>query len=558
MGTGSLSTAMRASMSVPGVFDPVEWNDHLLVDGGIANNLPIDVARNLGADVVIAIEVGTPPAARDKLNNAAAFLGQLSNLMISRNSEAQIATLGERDTLIRPAIGDEISSAEFAKAKKAIAIGYEAALAASEQLARYSVSEEAYARYRQVVESCVQPPPTIQFVEIDNRSRFSNEVIEKRMNIEPGQPVDRDALAQATDRVYGLGFLDLVRHQVVEREDATGVVTTVEQDSRGTNFVEWGVDIASDGNDTTLDLRLAYLKTDLDEYGSEFRTLVQVGDDVGLGLELYKALGPELKWFLRPRASASWRDYPVFGGADRPQYVVDIRQYTGDVALLREFGDKTAISGGVQVFDGEADESIGALAEPLPGYRGGLYLLGFDYDGLDDRYFPSDGLLARVNYRSSQDALGADDAYDQLSGTILGATTFGRQTLIGNVRYNTTLNGRAPYYAGFLAGGLFNLSGLRANQLVGSQYGFAMASWRYEVVEGAGFFPAFVGLTAEYGDVTEDRDDLFEEGIAAGSIYFAYRSPIGPLYWGVGFAEGGERAYFLRIGNVFGQASITR
>jgi len=558
MGAGSLSMAMRASMSVPGVFDPVEWDQHLLVDGGIANNLPIDVARGLGAEVVIAVEVGTPPLERDKLKNAAAFVGQLSSLMISRNSEAQIATLEARDTLIRPALGHDISSAEFSKAKQAIAIGYQAALAASEQLARYSISEADYARYRQVVVSCVQPPPTIQFVELDNRSRFSDEVIEKRMDLEPGQPIDSDALKKATDRVYGLGFLDLVRNEVVERDGSTGVVTTVEQDARGTNFIESGVDIVSDGNETTLDLRAAFLKTDLDEYGSEFRAVAQLGDDMGLGLELYKALGPDLQWFLRPRLTAVWRDYPIFDGKDRPQYVAEIRQYTGDLALVREFSDRAAVWAGMQFFDGEADPSVGTIAEPLPGYRGGQYRLGFDYDGVDDRYFPAEGVLTRFNYLSSRDELGADAAYDQISATLLGARTFGRQTLIGNVRYGSTLNGTAPYYARFLTGGLFNLSGLRPNQLAGSQFGIAMASWRYEVVEGAGLFPAFVGLSAEYGDVSEKRDDLFDEGIAAGSVYFAYRSPIGPLYWGVGFAEGGERAYFLRIGNIFGQSAIAR
>ena len=62
----------------------------------------------------------------------------------------------------------------------------------------------------------------------------------------------------------------------------------------------------------------------------------------------------------------------------------------------------------------------------------------------------------------------------------------------------------------------------------------------------------------EFGNAGEQKKDPFSNGIMNGSIYFGYRSPIGPLYWGVGFAEGGQRVYFLRVGNVFNTTTIGR
>jgi len=554
---GSLSLAMRSSMSVPGVFDPVEWGDHLLVDGGIANNLPINVVRDLGADVVIAVEVGTPPATREQLQNMAAFVGQLSNLMIASNTHVQMASLGEGDLLLQPELGDDISSAGFDKVDEAIVIGYAAAYAASDELARFSVSESAYARYRATLESCVRGPATIDFVKVENRSRFSDEVIQTRLGIEAGQTVDTEQLKAAVDRVFALGFLNLVRHEVVEAEGSTGVLLTVDQDARGANFLEWGLDLNGDGDDAELDLRVAYLKTDLDEYGSEVRLLAQVGDTPALMAELYKALGPGLRWFARPRVFAEWRDLTIYDERNRAEAVLNIDQWGGDIGLQREIGNTSALSAGIRLYDGSVTADTGEVPSGVGAYRGGEYGFGYEYDTLDDRYYPSTGATMRAQYFTSDDSLGSDQVYDQSILVALAAQTWGRHTLIGNARYSTTLSGSAPYWARFRAGGLFTLSGLQPDQVSGNHLGIGMASWRYAVA-GGGFFPAHVGLSVEYGNATDERDDIIDEGIAAGSLYFGYRSPIGPLYWGVGFAEGGQRAYFLRIGNIYGRTSVTR
>src|SRR5574337_1828866 len=121
-----------------------------------------------------------------------------------------------------------------------------------------------------------------------------------------------------------------------------------------------------------------------------------------------------------------------------------------------------------------------------------------------------------------------------------------------------TVGNDAPIYALFRGGGLFNLSGLEPNRVNGSNYGEVFASYRVSLQEGKGFFPAYAGVSAEFGNAGEQKKDPFSNGIMNGSVYFGYRSPIGPLYWGIGFAEDGQRVYFLRIGNVFNTTTIGR
>ena len=124
---GNIAVAMRASMSVPGAFDPVAMGDYLLVDGGLADNVPIDVVRTMGADIVIAVDVGTPLEPRENLTSLVSITAQLSGLLVVRNANAQIKTLTARDVLITPALGSEITSSSFDDVDKAIPIGYEGA-----------------------------------------------------------------------------------------------------------------------------------------------------------------------------------------------------------------------------------------------------------------------------------------------------------------------------------------------------------------------------------------------------------------------------------------------
>ncbi|MFC1624531.1 patatin-like phospholipase family protein, partial [Candidatus Omnitrophota bacterium] len=143
LGNGNLAESMRASMSIPGVFTPVEVDGQILVDGGAVKNLPIDVAKEMGADLIIAVNVGTSLAKREKLESAIDITIQVIGIMTLKSVKEQIALLGEKDLLITPRLGD-ISSSNFEKAEEIIQIGERTALGLTEDLKKYSVSMDEY------------------------------------------------------------------------------------------------------------------------------------------------------------------------------------------------------------------------------------------------------------------------------------------------------------------------------------------------------------------------------------------------------------------------------
>ncbi len=553
---GDVATAMRSSMSVPGLFDPVAHGDYMLVDGGIVDNVPIDVVRRMGADIVIAVNVGTGLTPKAQLNSALAIIIQMTNLMIQSNTDEQLRSLTGGDVLISPALGDSVSSADFSKTAKGISIGYQAADAMRRELAKLSLSAEAYTRYRADILSRVTPLPKIDFVRLDNQSRFDDSVIRNRITIEPGQALDTAVLDSNIRQIHALGFIDMARYEVVKEQHRTGVVIHVKQDDRGTRFLEWGLEYSGDEDESAVDLRLGYLDTAVDRFGSEFRAVVQLGEDPAVLLDLYKYVDPHLKLFLEPQFFASRTDFTTFDGDERVA-VSQVNKLGISLALGREISRYASAAVGIRSFIGDVKSDIGTT--PLDGFdfQGGEFFAHATLDRLDDRYFPGQGGLVDVRFRRGDKNIGSDDDYDQFEVDALMAQTFRRHTVMAGARYYDTLHHIAPEYAVFRAGGFARLSGFQDQQLAGQSFAMALAGYRYHFA-GSGILPAYLGGTVEYGQVADDAGELFKDGVLNGSLYFGYRSPIGPMYLGAGFAEGGERRLFIRIGNVFGNSTFAR
>ena len=554
---GDLALAMRASMSVPGVFDPVIWGDHLLVDGGLVNNVPLDVVRDMGADIVIAVDVGTGLTPKDELNNMLAIVGQLTSFMTTSNAQRNLATLTPNDVLIQPPLGDQVTSASFDKSAIGVGIGYESAVAVRDQLQRLAITEKKYHGYQQGKQNCLSPPTRLNFVRLDNQSRYADSVIMERVTVRAGDELDFSSLDETVSQIYALGFMKVARYELVEVEGETGVVLHVRQDTRGTQFIETGLDFSGDGDSSDLNLRLGYLDTALDSYGSELRLLGQVGEDPALLLDVYKFFDPQLKLFVQPRLFAERREVTRYDDDGDALLTTQVNQYGGAIGLGREISRYGAVSGGVRLFTGDIDVETGPQNIPGFDFDGGEYYLQGTYDRVDDRYFPGDGAIVRLNYFNSHDSLGADVEYEQVLLDALAARTYGSHSFLAGTRYYKTLDGVAPSYALFRAGGFTRLSGFRRDELTGENFGMLLGGYRYHVA-GSSMLPAFLGGTVEYGGVAADADDVFDDGIFNGSLYFGYRSPVGPLYIGVGVAEGGRQTYFFHIGDVFNNSSIAR
>ena len=552
IGEGSLPFAMRASMSVPAILDPVPSGAHLLVDGGIANNLPIDVARAMGADLVLAVNVGSPLKEKEQLRTALDIVGQLSSLLVERNSQVQIDTMTDADLLITPPLGEKVTSADFAKSAEGIRIGYEAADALRAELSRYSISAREYRAYRAGVESCVSTPTTVDFVRIDNQSRFSDEVIDNLVTTRAGDAWEKHRLQRDVERIYALGELDYAVNKIVVEDDQTGLEVLVKQDSRGTRFVQTGLDFTGSWSSNALNVRAALLNTAVDGYGSESHVTVQLGEEPELSADLYKYLESHLRYFLRPALVTQSLDFIDYDDRGNILSIAEVKQYGGAILAGREFGEYGAVSVGVHRLNGKIGQEIGDVALDGFHFQVGEYRAQLYYDRLDNSFFPTSGSRINVNYLESSGDLGADAKYRQLVVDATGVLTFGRHSFQGTGRYYTTLDDDAPIYTQFRAGGFGRLSGLNNNELYGQNFAMVLAGYRFRLTKSKlVLIPGYLGTSLEYGQVADRSSDLFDAPLFNGSIYLGFETPIGPLLMGWGFAEGGRERFLLRLGRGF-------
>jgi NTE family protein len=544
-------------MAVPAVFDPVQRNGAVLVDGGLVRNLPVDVARDMGADVVIAVDVGTKLMGKEEIGNVLNIVYQMTGLLTVSNTEIHIKSLGKNDVLIEPDIGDKIGSADFNKLDEAIPLGYAATEAVQDQLQKYSLSETEYRAWRQQIDGCVDGPPQVHFVSLDNQSRFSDAVILDLITIQPGETLDLDELDHDLRQIYGLGFIRQARYTIIEQDGRQGIKITVLQDERGTKFIETGLGLGFSGRGTTTNIRAAYLVTDIDERGSEFRIVAQLGESPGIFVDYYRQLDDGLKWSFQPGVSWFSRPLLIFDKAGDALAEIELDEYGGAIELGREFHRHAKISAGFTRYAGNMDITVGNPDLTPFSFNGAEAFIEMNYDRLDDRYLPSRGQFSRFKYTHSVESLGADDPYEQIEFTFFSSHSFGLHNFMWGTQYNTTLDNNAPIYALYSGGGFLNMSGFEANSLIGQHFGTVLAGYRYQVAK-SGFLPGYVGMTVEYGNATEKRSEIFSDGLINGSVYLGYRTPLGPVYLGIGWSEERDVLYFLRLGTIFGARSLGR
>lgn len=554
---GNLATAMRASMALPGVFDPVEVDDMLLVDGGVLMNVPVSVGKDLGADIIIAVDVGSPLAAKDKVKNLFQILYQLTGVVTIVNTRQQIDLLGEQDHLLIPPIDDEITTGSFAKAPEAIPAGYDAAMMHRDALSNLTIDEAAWDRRKRAISLCVDGIPTIDFLSVKNKSRFSDEVIRRRLTIETGQPLDLQSLEENVQAIYSLGFLQRVTFEVVQDGDRTGLEVEVVDDARGTDFFEYGLGINSSNFDSSFNLRLGFLKTNVDQYGSEFRVLLQVGQDLGAMVELYKLTGPDMKYVFLPKLAGERSHLNVFDDDGNKLSQLQVTETILSLGFGREFGNDALLLAGVNLGGGDVGINIGDPGFDAFDFDRGEFFVAVDYDSQDSRYFPGTGTLVQLQLLSSSLSLGADQEFEQFTSLISSAWTFGKHSFLAGIEVDVSSDDAIPVQNLYRGGGFPRLSGYEYNELLGENFGMVMGGYRYKLLEGS-WFPGYLGGTIEYGNVYQDYSDLFSDGILNGSIYLGIDSILGPMYLGVGFAEGGRRVPFLSIGTIFTRDSLTR
>jgi NTE family protein len=541
-------------MSLPAVLAPIDIEGRMLVDGGLAMNLPIEVAQSLGADVVVAVDATSSLVGREGLRSVVDVTNQITTLLTKAAMAEQRALLGDDDILLEPAFDRRATFTSFAAFSDTIDDGYRAVMDEREQFEPWSIDAAAYTAY--LADRAEHPtPPLIAFVKLDNRSTIADSVIEARIGRLPlDVPLDLGAVEAAVARVYGLQLFQNVRYSIATDETgAAGVEIRVDERAWGPSYLQVGLHYASSSvADTVFGLAASYLRTGINELGGEWRATLAVGDEPSAVVDFYQPLGPQAAFFVESRAGAASSIFNLFTD-DRVATSFDIRETTLEVSAGRVFRSAAELRGGARTVEGDYRLRVGDPALlPNSGFRRRELFVRLEADELDSVAFPRAGYSAAVEWRSAHAApAGADGKFEQISLRAQAARTWGRQTLLATLRYDATLSGEAPLHSRFRIGGFRDLSGLTRHELAGQNAARVGASW-YRRIGDLAMFPAFAGLTLERGNVWSARRAIGSgDAISAASVWAGVATPIGPVYLGAGRTDDGRDAVYFALGGEF-------
>lgn len=546
---GELAGAMRASMSVPGVFAPYSLDGRLLVDGGMSDNVPIDVAREMGADVVIVVATQTPMLPADQLRSLGGILGQTVTMLILANERQQLATLKPSDVLISVNTGD-LTAADFKRGAEFIAIGRAASEKQLGGLMRVASLRPAHPAI-----SIDKPPPTIDYVRVENNSRLSDQILLRRIEPFAGKPMAPDEVGTAMRDIYAMGMFSRVDYRIEEGADGrTGLVVNAVQRPGDANRLRPGVTIAaSSESGTEFDFSAELRLVQLDSYGSEARFVGALGERSLFSAEYFKVLDSYQRWYVDVMGSVQKRPIKVYNDTGFRLGEYDAAYGLATLSLGRQFGTLGEARIGVEVGSGSASLQEGDLTPRDFDLKVGQLFLGAGADTLDNPYFPSRGMSGRLQWTVGLEGLGSDTDFQTLRLDSIYAASVGRQSFNFNISGGDTVQGDLPLVSLFTLGGPFSFPGYSVDELTGDSFAVARGMYRYKLTDSSKSLmkvPLYVGATLVVGNVWARDADADDVRVGA-NLFLAADTVIGPVFVTAGASDDGRTAVYFFIGKPF-------
>ena len=562
---GSVVQAIRASMSVPGAVAPVEMGRRNLVDGGLVRNLPIDIARSMGADIIIAVNLGTPLLKPEQITSALTVSVQMLNILTEQNVGRSLAELTPRDILILPELGD-YSAADFDNLVKTVPIGEAAARKVSDRLRALSVPPAEYValRAKQVVPVVAQAR-TIDAIRVEGTRGVNETVVLQAMQTRIGQPLDSETIDLDMRRIFGRGDFETVNYAIDETDGKRTLVVLVKEKPHR-NYVRFGLELeAALGRQADFNLLASHRMKWLNSFGGEWRNDLILGRDVLVQTELYQPLSTQQYFFVAPKLRYTIDRFDLYADdlriAEYGQEIagvgvdlgVNFLQYgearVGALVGRRRFDLR---SGGLVVLPGDGE----VLSLPNSGRLDvGAFTFSATLDRLDSISFPRHGYYARANLYDSSSLLGAEETYTRWNAVLSAPVTIGRHTVEGLLAGGNRIgSNEVPIYDQFELGGFLNLSGLSRAQLRSDRFVFGRLVYRSQVAKIPVVEDVHVGLSIEGArlnpviPIWRGKVVSGDLNVYAGSVFMGIDSPLGPLYLGFGYANSDNKAVYLFLG----------
>lgn len=558
--SGSIIDAMQASAAVPGVVQPIELEGKTLVDGGIANNLPIDVVKAMGADVVIAVDIGSSLAQKEHIQNSVDVLMQLSTILTRASTEHQLLKMTPEDILIRPDVG-ALSTTDWAVLPLALERGQQAAIEKKSQLSKLSMEEAQYLTLKQhaferseVWFASMNRP--LVAIELNNQSSVHNDLILREFAIKQGALVAERDVQDAIDRVYGLDAFETVDATFKETPTGRILVLNTQAKSWGPNFLDVGASYQDDfQSDSVLSLDIAYTKSGLNQLGAQWRNQLSLGYEKALKSEFYQPLN-STEDFYGIASIGYLKEERRLKNSESIYVDLQKKSLLGQVAAGYYFNNDWVVEVGFAAESGELRNQD--WAKQVSDYNQQGYYLSLNFDDLNSINFPTDGnkFAFTVHQRQEEydDYFAPIEDADSLQFTVdwRGAMTLNNHALVGAASFST-IDKRGEFTANVAElGGFLNLSGYGKNTLIGAHKAFAAVIYQYDIgrdILNLENYPLYSGLSIEAGNVWALPEKIdFDELLMSGSVYLGTDTGAGPIALGVGFAKGGETSVFISLG----------
>jgi NTE family protein len=554
---GELPRIMRASMSLPGVIAPTEIDGRVYVDGGLVRNLPVDIARNLCGDVIIAVNLGTKPKSRQEINSSIDVAVQSIVLLTEQNVRNSLDELSADDILIVPDL-EEFDSSAFSSQQEIIERGVRAALAKQEALAKLALTQDEYQAWLSGRQQKVPAAMQVKKITVEATGEVNAEAVQRDIKTEPGAGFDVKQLDRDIANIFGRGDFSYVGYSIIPDDDNASIVIKAESKPWGPGYLKFGLGAATDfTSPSQLNLAASYRRTWINSLGAEWRTDMQLGYDSILRTAFIQPLQLRDGAFITPYAEVSrtfvqyYKDDIRIGDfrINRSQVGLDLG-VTGRLGELR-------IGPFVSRIKGKPDFGIATVIIPeQDATQTGITLFGV-IDQLDRPVFPRTGIYAAVDVTSAKEEDSYTEEFTKAQAKLTGVKSLGVNTFTVSLEWGDELSGLEdlPAYEVFKLGGPKRLSGLYLDQLTGTRYNLATASYYRQYASlpsqlGSGLY---FGFSMEAGRINDslNTNTATYDWIKSGSVFWGADTILGSAYIGYGYSSINQSTFYLIIGPYF-------
>lgn len=557
--SGSLAVALRATMSYPGWFTPVRTGEQVLVDGGALNNLPTDVMADMGADVIVGVDLETMTAEVETFDDVLGVLNRTVSVMMRNNTDRRTALA---DVLIRPDVS-QLEFTDFNRADEIIRIGYEAAQRHADELAPYALDEVAWSRYRDGrAERRRVFRATPRFIEVEGATSQDHEAVLAALDHHLGTALDAEHLHIELTRIAGWGRYDTVGYRGLTRTGEQGLGVTLRPKTHGPPFLLPIIDLrGSEFGEALVELGGRFTFFDVAGLNSELRLDASYGQRTGLFSDLYVPIGHQ-GLFVAARFGTGFTRQSIYVD-DEAVASFEIGRAGGGFDVGYTFGPRSELRFGVEAEHQDAKIEVGQpLLDPLSGTAASVRAR-WAFEGVNSSMVPTRGARidseARWFFASPDFVLEGepvpsgdrDDRFLQARVETLGARPIGgRFYVIGSAAGGTSFDATASPPQQFLLGGPLQLSALGLGELRGSHFflGRAGVLWALADENRLSFFGTFyVAALYEVGDAFESKPDPLHD-VAFG---LAGETLLGGVFVGAAVGQDGRAGFFFALGRIF-------